>query len=213
VNRRRVAATATAVAGLTALDLAHALRQRREADARDGSFELRQAIAVNRPPDELYAAWRDFERLPEFMRYLESVRVIDAPDLPPGSERTHWIARGPAGTRIEWDAELTEDRPAERICWRTVGDSEIHHSGSISFVRGPRGRGTLVRLEMDYEPPGGSLGTGVARLLGRDPEWEAKDSLWRFKQWMETGEVLTTEGQSAGRSSSTSWRYDSAIRP
>ena len=84
--------------------------------------------------------------------------------------------------------------------------------GSVRFERAPGGRGSIVKVEMLYRPPAGVVGATVAKLLGKDPVGQIKDDLRRFKQIMEAGEVITTEGQPAGRASSTSWRYDRAAR-
>jgi uncharacterized membrane protein len=65
---------------------------------------------------------------------------------------------------------------------------------------------------MQYSPPGGLLGATIAKLFGRAPEQQIEEDLRRFKQVMETGEIITTEGQPAGRASGTSWKYDRAMR-
>ena len=89
---------------------------------------------------------------------------------------------------------------------------DIDNSGSVSFEPAPGGRGTVVRVAMQYSAPAGVVGTTVAKLFGRAPEQEVEEDLRRFKQVIETGEIITTEGQPAGRSSSTSWKYDQTIR-
>jgi uncharacterized membrane protein len=158
-----------------------------------------------RPADELYAFWRRLEQLPRFMSHLISVQQLD-------NRRSHWIAKGPAGKRVEWDAEIINERPNEMIAWRSLEGADVDSVGSVRFERAPGGRGSIVRVEMRYRPPAGVGGATVAKLLGKDPGSQIKDDLRRFKQVMETGEIITTEGQPAGRASSTSWRYDQAVR-
>lgn len=206
-NRGRVAAAAAAVAGVMALDLIYSRRlsQRAGAITSIGAIRLVKAVTINRSPEELYRFWRDFRNLPRFMKHLESVEVT-------GENRSHWVARAPAGTTVEWDAEIFEDRPGELIAWRSLEGADVDNVGTVRFDRAPGGRGAIVRVNLQYRPPAGLIGKGVAKLFGENPEWQVKDDLRRFKQVMETGEVITTEGQSAGRASSTSWRYDRSVR-
>jgi uncharacterized membrane protein len=206
-NRHRVAAAAAAVTGVTILDL-RASQQLSSSPARKDdavSVRVKKSITINRSPEELYRFWRELQNLPAFMNDLESVRVI-------GEKRSHWIAKGPAGKRIGWDAEIIEDRPNELIAWRSLEGSDVENSGSVRFERARGNRGTVIRVELEYRPPAGSLGATISKFLGADPKQQLHDNLHRLKQLMETGEVITTEGQPAGRSRSTSWKYDRAGR-
>jgi uncharacterized membrane protein len=139
------------------------------------------------------------------MRHLESVDVT-------GDKRSRWVANGPAGKRVQWEAETTEDRPNELIAWRSIEGSTVENSGSVRFDAAPADRGTLVRVELTYRPPAGVVGATIAKLLGEEPELQLEEDLRRLKQVMETGEIITTEGQPAGRPQSTSWKYDRAAR-
>jgi uncharacterized membrane protein len=188
---RRVAATA-GVLGVTLLDLqcARALSHAGAA-ATSRRQALRATITIDRSPEELYRFWRDFSNLPRFMRRLESVQVL-------ADRRSHWKARGPAGASVEWDAEIVEERPNERIAWRSLAGSRIHHAGVVRFERAPGGRGTQVALELEYTPPGGALGATLAKVLGRVPAQALREDLRRFKQLMETGDVVVSEGTLRG---------------
>jgi uncharacterized membrane protein len=203
-RRNKLAMATAAVAGVTALDAIFSRRLSRLNGARGAGFiRLSQAVTINRSPEEIYRFWRDFQNLPRFMKHLESVRVT-------GDRRSRWVAKAPAGRTVEWDAEITEDRPNELIAWRSLEGADVDSVGSVRFERAPGGRGTIVKVEMRYSPPGGRIGATVAKLLGEGPEWRIKDDLRRLKQLMEVGEIITTEGQSAGRPGSASWRYDRA---
>lgn len=204
-HRGRLATTAAAVAGATALDLLCAQQLTRGIKTRHGSMPVVVTLTINRSAEDLYKAWRDLAQLPRWMKHLRSVDVKD-------ERRSHWIATGPAGSRIEWDAEITEDRPHERIAWRSLEGSDVEHSGVVRFAPAPGNRGTMVTVEMRYAPPGGTLGSAVAAWFGEDAPQSIKMDLRRFKQVMETGEVITTEGQPAGRAESLSWKYDAASR-
>jgi uncharacterized membrane protein len=159
-------------------------------------MELSSAVTVKAPPEEVYAFWHDFERLPSFMGHLESVRTT-------GDRRSHWKAKAPAGKTVEWDAATTEDVPNERISWRSLEGADVDNSGSVRFTPAPGGRGTEVRLRMSYSQPGGPLGKVASKLFGEEPEQQVEDALRRFKQVIETGEVVRSdaspEGHAAGR--------------
>ncbi len=155
-------------------------------------IHVEEAVTVNRTPWDLYQFWRNFENLPKFMKYLESVKVLDG-------NRSHWVAKAPAGSTVEWDAEIINDEPNALIAWRSLGNANVDNAGSVRFVPGPEGRGTEVKVVIDYIPPAGRFGAAVAKLFGRDPEREIREDLRRFKQVMETGDVARVEGQTSGR--------------
>lgn len=190
------------VAGVTLLDISCAARLSKE--SRGTSARRAEAnMVVDRPPEECYQFWANFENLPRFMSYLQSVtRTTDG--------RSHWVAGEPGASRIEWDAEVADNVPNQRISWRSIDGSRIWHSGSVEFEPAPAGRGTVVRVQMNYGHPFQSLGP-LAKLIGKDPQQIIQKELRRFKQVMETGEVLTTEGQPSGRDRGTTW-LDKAVR-
>jgi uncharacterized membrane protein len=153
--------------------------------------EARSAITVNATPETVYQAWRDVERLPIFMYHLESVTPLD-------DGRSHWVARAPAGKTVEWDAEITEDVPGDRIAWRSLDGASVESAGSVTFRPAPRGQGTEVFVEVRYSPPGGTLGSLIAKLFGEEPNQQVRDDLRRFKQIVETGEVARSDGSPLG---------------
>ena len=164
---------------------------RLEQGERGRGITVERAVTINKPADELYRFWRDFENLPRFMTHLESVRVTDG-------KHSHWVAKGPAGKTVEWDAEVTAEREHERIAWRSLEGADVASTGSVSFTPATGGRGTEVRVEMTYQPPGGRLGVAAAKLFRQEPSQQVADDLWRLKQIMEAGEIASTEGQPAG---------------
>jgi hypothetical protein len=110
-----------------------------------------------------------------------------------GSGRSHWQAKGPGGKAIEWDAEVTHDRPNELIGWRSLPGADIENEGSVRFERAPGGRGTLVRVNLRYDPPAGAVGKAIATLMNAEPGQQVSDDLRRFKQLLETGEVVRSD--------------------
>lgn len=183
-----------AVAAVTALDVLCTL-QLHNGHGSSSVIRTVQTIAVNKSPEECYRFWRDFENLPRFMKHLESVRVT-------GEGRSHWVVTAPAGTTVEWDAELIHDTP-NRIAWRSLEGADVENSGSVEFERAPGGRGTLIKASIQYTPPGGKAGALISKLFGEEPSIQAKTDLRRFKAVIETGEAPTIEGQSSGRLLST----------
>lgn len=147
-----------------------------------------RSVTVDRPVAEVYSFWRDFENFPRFMSHLESVKATD-------STHSHWVARGPMGATVEWDAEIFNERPNELIAWRSVEGSEIDCAGSVRFRPAPDGRGTEVLVSLNYEPPGGELGASVAWLFGEEPRRQIADDLSRFKQAMEGGRSAPGAGR------------------
>jgi uncharacterized membrane protein len=154
-------------------------------------MQARSAVTIRRPVEVVYGFWRDFANLPSFMNHLESVE-------PSGDGRWHWTASAPAGTTVDWEAELVEDIPNRRIAWSSVEGSKVGNSGSVTFSPAPGDRGTEVRVELAYDPPGGTLGKVVAKLLGEEPQQQVSDDLRRLKQVLETGQVVLSEGSPEG---------------
>ena len=132
--------------------------------------------------EKIYGFWRDFRNLPLIMPNVESVTVQQ------GSTWSHWVVKGPMGTRFEWDAEIINDKPHELIAWRTAG-SRVEHAGSVRFEARPEG-GTMVRVSLQYDPPGGSAGHAVAALLGGDAGSRVDQDLRNLKRVIESGEAV-----------------------
>jgi len=144
-----------------------------------------------RPRAEVYQFWRQLERLPSFMIHLASVTNVSA-------TRSHWKAHAPGGADVEWDADIVAEREPELIAWRSVDGSEIHNEGSVRFKDAPADRGTEVRVELSYDAPAGAAGAAIAKWFGEEPGQQLTDDLRRFKQVMETGEVVLSDGSLMG---------------
>jgi len=157
-------------------------------------MDLKEAVTIDRSPEELYQFWHNFEQLPRFMNHLEAVQVMD-------QKRSHWRAKAPAGKTVEWDAEIIEDQPGQRIAWRSLPGAEVENSGNVRFEPAPGGRGTVVKVEMQYDLPAGPLGAAIAKLHGEEPKKQVWEDLHRFKQLMETGEVVRSEASLDGMGS------------
>lgn len=153
--------------------------------------QVTKSVTINRPRQEVYDFWRDLQNLPRFMQHLESVTAGPGP-------RSHWVATGPAGTTVSWDAEIVEDRPGELLAWRSIDGATVPNAGVVLFDDAPGDRGTELRVEVRYDPPGGTAGATVAKLFGEEPGQQLRDDLRRFKQVLETGEVVLSDGSREG---------------
>lgn len=140
-----------------------------------------KSVTVNRPRKELFRFWRDFENLPRVMSHLEGVAVT-------GDKRSHWKAKAPAGTTVEWDAEIVRERENRLIAWRSLKGADVENAGTVRFERKPGGSTEIV-VAIEYVPPGGILGVGVAKLFGEDPGRQLEEDLNRFKETVERGDI------------------------
>jgi uncharacterized membrane protein len=195
-RRSRVTMAAVAVAGITALDVLSSVRHSQRTSAGSngsttGVVNVEKSITINRSADECYRFWRNFENFPRFMEHVESVQLTSG-------NRSHWKAKAPAGTSVEWDAEITVDQPGELLAWHSLKEADVDNAGTVRFERAPGDRGTIVRVELQYSPPGGTAGALIAKLFGEEPSQQIDEDLRRFKWLIETGEIPTNVGQSSG---------------
>ena len=145
---------------------------------------VEDAITIYRPVTEVYSYWRNLENLPRFMEHLEHVQVTDR-------FHSRWVAKGPLGLRVEWDAEIINDIPPSLLSWKSVGDSDVASAGSVRF-KALGDHATDVHVKLQYDPPAGKLGATVAWMLGEDPQHQIAEDLRGFKELLETGEISGT---------------------
>lgn len=154
------------------------------------AVDIRKAININAPQEELYNFWMDFENFPKFMTHIKEVRKID-------DDRSHWVVEGPAGSSMEWDAVVTETVPNQRISWESTEGAPVKSTGTVRFDPNNQG-GTRVTVQMGYTPPAGAVGHAVATLFGKNPKQEMDDDLMRLKSLFEHGET-TAKGRKVKR--------------
>jgi len=186
-NKGRLAFATANVLAVTALDVMCA----KQLSNGKAGVHAKASCIVNREPAEVYNFWRNFQNLSRFMTHLESVSDM-------GEGRSHWVAKGPAGMRVEWDATIVADVPGEVITWRSLENSDVDNAGAVRFERAPGDRGTIVRVNIQYNPPAGVIGATVAKLFGEEPEQQLDDDLRRFKQVLEVGEVVVSDATLLG---------------
>jgi len=144
-----------------------------------------RAVTIGRPREEVFAFFRDFTNLAQFMENIERVDVLDG-------RNSHWVVKAPVGHHVEWDSILTDEEPGRLLVWETGPGAEVKNHGRVEFRDAPGGRGTEIHATIVYEPPGGEIGKIVAVLFQKEPGLQAKRDLRRLKMLLETGEVATS---------------------
>lgn len=190
-NRPKLLSSMATVAGILLLDATTAAQLGRGRGAnllargRRGPIHVTRSVTVGRSPEEVYRFWHDFQNLPRFMAHLESVTASNG--------RSHWRARGAGDETVEWDAELVEDRPNKLVAWRSLSGSDVASTGTVHFAPAEGDRGTVIRVDLRYHSPRRRVGGALAKIFGADPGTQLDNDLRRFKQVMETGEVVHSD--------------------
>ncbi|GHF93117.1 cyclase [Deinococcus piscis] len=142
---------------------------------------VEHSVVIDRPAQDVYGYWRKLENLPQIMSHLESVTELD-------SRRSRWVAKAPLGTNVEWEAEIVNDKPGERIGWHSLPGATVDNAGSVQF-ESLAGDKTRVHVALSYRPPAGALGAAVAKLFGEEPSQQIAEDLQKFKAAFEGGTV------------------------
>lgn len=153
--------------------------------------KVEETIVVARDIGTVWRFWRNLENVGRFMRHLERVEEID-------NRRSRWVARSPLGFKLEWVAEIINEKENELIAWRSVEDSQVDTAGSVHFRELPNGQGTEVHVNLKYDAHAAQLAEPLTRLMGASPQQQIREDLQQFKQAMESGEAVVREGHSRG---------------
>lgn len=167
-----------ALYGRMGIDTAHGERGVRW----NRGIKVEESTHIETAPEELFRFWRNLSNLPRFMPHLELVEEQT-------DRVSHWVVKGPVETRLEWDAEIINETPGRMISWQSLPGAMVENAGSVRFD--PSGRGTMVRVTMQYRPQGGKLGAAVAAALGADPKQQVRENLRRLKDLAESGATIT----------------------
>lgn len=139
---------------------------------------VEHSVVIDRPAHQVYDYWRKLENLPHIMSHLESVTVLD-------DRRSRWVAKAPLGSHVEWEAEIVNDKPGERIGWHSLPGATVDNAGSVQF-ESLAGGSTRVHVALSYRPPAGPLGAAVAKMFGEEPSQQIAEDLQKFKQSFES---------------------------
>ncbi len=132
---------------------------------------IEQSIDLDVPVRAAYDQWTQFEEFPKFMKGVEEIRQLDDRHL-------HWVAEL-GGTRHEWDAEITEQLPDERVAWRNTDGKD--NAGVVTFHKLDDAR-SRVMVQIDFVPEGIKEKVGSALNA---PDRQVKGDLERFKELVE----------------------------
>jgi uncharacterized membrane protein len=145
-------------------------------------IHVEHSMLIHKRAAQLFRYWRDLENLPKFMEHLESVALRE-------EGISHWVARGPAGMKFEWDAHIINEVEDKLIAWQSLKGADVATAGSVTFDESDAG--TVVHVHLQYSPPGGKLGAAIAYAFGEEPNLQVQEDLRRFKWLMETGAIPT----------------------
>lgn len=152
---------------------------------------LTSHVTINRSPEEVYQYWRDLKNLPKVMSFIERVE-------PRGANIFHWVARGPAGPTIEWDAEVVDDNPGRLLAWRSLEGSKLQTWGTVTFTPRDENRRTEVSVAFNLCPQG-TASAAIARFLGGLESTVLHKNLKDLKSQLEAGEVPTSRRYRKGK--------------
>jgi uncharacterized membrane protein len=141
------------------------------------TFQVEKTIKVSAPVDRVWELWSNFENFPRFMAHLREVQKVD-------EGRSHWVAAGPAGIPVEWDAVVTDWVPNQFIGWTTTEGSPVEMTGQVR-LRPTSENETEIDVQLAYNPPAGAAGHAVASILGADPKRAMDEDLVRLKSLLE----------------------------
>jgi uncharacterized membrane protein len=145
-------------------------------------IKIKKSVTINSPAEQLYNYWRNLSNLPKLFGNVISVQELDP-------IRSRWTLRVPSGMVLEWDAEMTVDRKEEMIGWRSLDGADLDNAGYVRFEPATGGRGTVVRVALQYNPPAGKFGAALSTLMGEKPASQVQEALRKLKQLMEAGEI------------------------
>lgn len=179
-TRRTSSGQLLAVAGLgyLARSLGYSDVERLLAGGYEDMINVQKTIEIKALPETVFDVWTKYENFPHFMSHVVEVRDL-------GQNRSHWIVRGPANARLEWNSVLTESSRPTSLAWKSEPGAEVENSGSVYLE--PYNGGTRATVQMSYYPPAGAIGKGVSSLLGNNPDQELEDDLLRMKNFIESG--------------------------
>jgi uncharacterized membrane protein len=145
------------------------------------AIELEKTINIAAPVEQVWDLWSNFENFPRFMAHVREVRKLD-------DTRSHWVAAGPAGVPVEWDAVITEWVPRQFLAWKSVNGSAVQMAGMVRFRPINEGQ-TEIDVRLSYNPPAGAVGHAVAFLTGTDPKRAMDEDMVRLKSLLEEGKT------------------------
>jgi len=149
------------------------------------AITVEKTLHVSAPVDRVWDLWSNFEGFPRFMAHLREVRKID-------EGRSSWIAVGPGGVPVEWEAVVTDWVPSQFIGWRSVEGSPVETSGQVR-LSSVSDRETQIDVQLTYTPAAGAGGHALASLIGVAPKRAVEEDLLRLKSLLEDQQTSTAD--------------------
>ena len=156
------------------------LYQKLDIDTTDPqAINITETITVNVPREKVYAFWRQLSNLPKFMGHLKEVTEQSKTE-------SHWIANTPGNLiTLKWNAEITHEEEGNYIGWQSTEGSMIDNAGKVTFIDTLSKVGTELHVEINYFPPAGSVGRGIASLFNGVFENIIREDIQNFKTYAE----------------------------
>jgi uncharacterized membrane protein len=145
------------------------------------AVDVQKTLTIGGPVERVFPLFSRYDAFPSFMAHLREVRDL-------GDGRSRWVAEGPAGTPVSWDAVITRFEPNRLLAWRSEPGSAIPNAGILRFEP-TRDDKTRLTMRFSYNPPGGMLGHFAAKLFGADAKSAMDDDLARLKSLIEEGKT------------------------
>jgi len=153
---------------------------------------VKHTTTIHRTPMEVYDFVKDPANHHRYMGHVESVTADQ-------DGTYHWAIKGPMGMTWRFRSRHINEDPGHLVAWKSLPGGDLDNAGAIRLVPTFDGRGTEVTMEINFEPPAGSVGLALGKILGHDPDVQVRENLGRLKSLLEAGEIATTQGQPSGR--------------
>lgn len=176
--------------GITGFCLAYQGIGKTAVDFRPQNINIRTSVTVSRPRDQVYGVWRRLENLPQFMKHLESVQVLN-------DNISEWkaIIPGHLGT-LTWRSEIVKDDPGILLGWQSLPGSSIENAGKVTFKDAGMS-GTEIQAVISYHAPLGIVGEKTIRLFNPIFEKMVEQDIQNFKQYIEADRLSPITGRSS----------------
>ena len=165
-------------------------------------IHVQKTITIHAPVQKVFHFLSNYPNIPQFLSHLREIRRS-------GNNTSHWVAAGPAGSTVEWDAQITHYEPNKLLTWKSLPGSTIRTSGTLRLER-LSASNTRVDLKLSYIPPAGALGHAVASLFGADPKNALDEDLNRLRVLLETGKTKTDGAAIPGFSAGNQQAWEQA---
>lgn len=163
--------------------------QRLDIDTTDPqAINITETITVNAGREKVYDFWRELSNLPKFMSHLKEVTETSP-------TQSKWTANTPGGFfDLNWNAEITHEEEGNYIGWQSTAGSMIENAGKVTFTDTLNTIGTELHIELNYFPPAGSVGRGIASLFNGIFEKMIREDIQNFKHYAEQEDFLNYAG-------------------